>query len=220
MAKLIDKLMNRVIKGKLTIESGDDVSDADLSEVDLHVKSINAKGGAISGPLAVTGNTAIGGALDVNGDSRAKTLSQSEANFEDNNAFTFPTGFENITGYKALKLINGVLWIILSISFTTGESYTEGATPLFYVDIPESLRDKIFDVNGKNMNDSNPSTADIYCFPYVRLAGGQINTGSCRLQNASSSSPRTKLNLQFYGAGWQASQNNNEVFLRIPLLVI
>lgn len=153
-------------------------------------------------------------------DLKVKTLEQSEASITDNDAFEFPTGMENITGYKALKVINGVLWIILSISFSTSAEYSAGGTPAFNVKIPSSLRSKIFDINGKTLEDAVETATDIYIFPYARLANGSINTASCRLQNPAGSEPRTKLFLQFYSTGWTASQSNNAVFIRIPLLIL
>lgn len=153
-------------------------------------------------------------------DLKVNTIEQSEANITDTDAFEFPVGMENINGYKALKVINGVLWLILSISFTTSAEYVAGGSPAFNVKIPSSLRSKIYDVNGKTMEDAVAGNTDIFSFSYSRLAGGQINTASARLQNLQGSEPRTKLLLQFYSTGWQASQNNNAVFVRIPLLII
>lgn len=42
MAKLYDKLMNRVIKGKLTIESGDDVNKLNFSELTHSLDDLDA----------------------------------------------------------------------------------------------------------------------------------------------------------------------------------
>lgn len=171
MAKLFDKLMNRVIKGKLKLESDDDISS--LKEVDLHVKSINAKGGAISGSLAVTDNMAVGGDLDVNKDVRSKTLKQSEANWELEFTATPPSeDFSYVGGYQALKQVNGELHLIYVACFKNiSDSAKTFQFQYPYIDfdlseMPLELRQKIYDMAGKTLDEPNPPADE----SYIRIA--------------------------------------------------
>ena len=195
MAKLKDKLYNRVIEGKLQLESGDDITKAveeSLKDSDLNVKSINAKGGAISGPLAVTGNSAIGGDLDVNGDARVKTLSQSQANWSLNLSEvepTIPSGFSATNIFARLQVINQELELVLSFTITNnGESTASPANIQFGEHIlPEAIGAKLIDIKGNNLN----TTESGYC----PIAGAVCTIGTSGVSSSTFSKVGGVLNV-------------------------
>ena len=218
MAKLLDTLMNRVIKGKLTLEKGDDVSSviseliSALEDIDLQVKSINAKGGAISGSLAVTGNTAIGGDLDVNKDVRAKTLSQSQANYSfqfDLNA-SDTTNFERVSQYTRIEVVNGELHIIGLAKFhNTDTESAHNFTLLEFLisNIPDEIAEKIYGDSGNNIKTANAGVVRVVPFGYsgasigivpMRITGGQTaNQLKCYQPNAQSVSADGNISISF-----------------------
>jgi hypothetical protein len=140
------------------------VAQHDLSDVDLNVASINANG-------AVT----------------AKTLSQSEANYD----FDFSsllkaedeTSFE-IDGvpFAHFKVINGCLHIVCAVRFHNKTQETKSfRLGQIAIDLPENIASKIYNVFGHNASESGQAG-------FVRTAFvgySDTNSSTIRLSNTS-----------------------------------
>lgn len=187
------------------------VAKNDLSDVDLNVASINAKGMAITGAGAITGNFAIGGDLAVNGDATAKTLSQSQANFSYNFSVE-PTDSDNfeIVGvqYAKIEVVNGELHIICLAKFHNKDSQTRSfSLSAFDVqNIPDEIASKIYGTTGNNIKTQN--CGEIRVIP-MGLTGGISGMTISPLKVQGNATPNS---LTFYHAsGYNVGAGNNVV---------
>ena len=149
MAKLFDKLMNRVIKGKLTIESGDDVGGLDLSEVDLRPKTIQ------------------------------QTEPNWEFDMPINETYLSSNNLSVVSKYYKLCVYNNVLYIVCAISLKNdGESsFTISWDDVIVnhdIEIPSSIGEKIYDIQGKKLTEDN--VAQICRFPSYHGSSGASST--------------------------------------------
>ena len=92
----------------------------------------------------------------------AKTLKQSQPNAVIDFSFTsIPTGFTKDEAFVKLQEINGVLYAIACLTLTNtdenphtiGEGY--GFIASSYVQLPESIAEKVFDIDGKSVHEAS-----------------------------------------------------------------
>ena len=158
-------------------------------------------------------------------DFTAKTLEQVNPNysldlseaFEDGNYSTY---FKSNTGYLAFKVINGVLWIIMSGVFVA-QAWT-GTNSQFQFVIPAEFKSKyyskIFRMDGTPLNQSYDSATEVCLFPATIQVGGSIYTRNAVLR--SSGSANGDLEVGIYNYGNTTEDTNIRIDIRLPLTII
>lgn len=146
----------------------------------------------------------------VNEDIKVKTIESSEANWSGLfNTPTLPTGLEySENAFKAVKVINGVLWIIaeLTIKNTTSSAISEGL--IFTCDIPSSIAEHIYRIDGSKVSEAGSGAICAFC--------GIIKNQPARVYTSSYGANALSLGLGSisYAVG------DNPISIRLPIILL
>lgn len=167
----------------------------------------------------------------VNQDLKVKTLEQSEANYELNlqeiirNSSQYSSYFKSDTFYAAFKVINGILWFILSGKAVTKAESTGNKTLTINIpnDFKQKFYDKIYKADGKNMSEASDSADNPNLFITGEVGIKNIN-GSINAQNVTLTATGPTANVDFYlnlfGAGTYTDDGYVWLDIRFPLVLI
>lgn len=157
-------------------------------------------------------------------DLKVKTIEQSEPNYELDleeclSDEDYATYFKSDTAYKAFKVINGVLWFVISGKFVAKAQNNNEL--IMGISIPNDFKtkcySKLYRADGTTLNQDG--TADILAMEAMCIQmEGAIYTRNFKIQ--CSLTANENLNLIVYGYG--STSDNGSIFMdiRIPLLII
>lgn len=160
MAKLQDKLMNRVIEGELTLDSAEQegIVNPDNVKKAINGQDITPKKITASGDISTTEDLEVGGDAEISGDVSVKTIEQSQAN----NTITMEinpdagVSFTLSPIYNRFIKVNSELDVIVNLAI---KNDTSGAVSLTKVGVaitalPENIAEKIVDCLGHTVKES------------------------------------------------------------------
>ena len=144
-----------------------------------------------------------------NQDLKVKTLEQSEANWTGEfSSFPEHTSF---TGFKGVKVVNNILWIIISGNLSADSDYTAQSSVLVYIDnTPKKYTDKIYTIDGNVLSDVDS---------YETIAATNTILGNSR-DRAYLQGKKDRILLSMYGMSVLTAGNSIQIDCRIPLLLL
>lgn len=184
------------------------VAQNDLSDVDLNVASINAKGMVITGTGAITGDLAVGGAIT------SKTLKQSEANYlyEFEITLNDTENFEQVgEQYCRIEEVNGEIHIIGAAMFKnidTANAHSFRLNTYFRKTLPPELASKIYGMNG-SLSEANAGYIRLMsCHTVIVEVPYDVKSSPILLSGSS-----TPNEIQFYQSGSHSIPANDTAFI-------
>lgn len=139
--------------GDIVLQQGESVASARIENGDLILTLTN-------GDELNAGNM-FNGNITINGDVKAKTLTQNEANYSQLFSFSDTPNVTIDNIFNRFVVINNVLWVIVNIKITALNTATLYLIGSKYVTIPSSISSAIYDLKGDSCNlavQGNPVT--------------------------------------------------------------
>ena len=142
-------------------------------------------------------------------DVKVKTLEQSEASWS--GVFEGDLPKATFTGFKGIKIINNIFWIIISGKYTADDDYEQQTSLALYIsNIPLEYKEKIYSINGNKISDLND---------YENVAQTNIIVGTSR-DRGSLIGSNARFVLTLYGMSPLTAGGEIAVDCRIPLLLL
>lgn len=139
------------------------VAENDLGDVDLNVASINAKGMAITGAGAITGNLAVGGAIT------GKSIIENMSGYSFENLL--PTGYVASNIYAGAVKNGNKLTLVLALNLTKNSEATDSNPLIGRFTIPSSIGSKIYPSISDSIVDTQQIRAYVSAGSFISVNG-------------------------------------------------